>query len=270
MFLFKKRYWLTITLLLTAFLALRTFPATWVIYGIQKAVPGLQASGVSGSLWEGKADYTQWVDRGHTLPLGTLSWRLQGLSLLSLSPCINFSTLTNEQTVKGAACYSLLGGKAILNDVDIVLPVSRVAPFFSVDLSGNVDAYIQKATWHQQQLGETELNLLWQRASLFNGNQWLALGNIQGTAKDDGNGGLSSQWNHVEDVQQASPPLELDLDVSVTQLAAAKPRLKVQGSIAPNAEGSVANSATHNALNQMLQFIGEPVGDGSYRIDIQE
>lgn len=266
MFLFKKRYWLTITLLLTAFLALRTFPATWVVYAIQKAAPGLQASGVSGSLWRGAADYSQWVDRGHTLPLGTLSWSLRGLSLLTLNPCIDFSTLTSEQSIKGAACYSLLGGKVVLSDVDITLPVSRVAPFFSVDLSGNVDAYIQKATWHQQQLGETELNLLWQRASLFNGNQWLALGNIQGRAKDDGSGGLSSQWNHVEDAQQASPPLELDLSASVTQLTSAKPKLNVQGSIAPNSQGSTAS----NALNQMLQFIGEPIGDGSYRINIQE
>jgi len=266
MFLFKKRYWLTITLLLTAFLVLKTFPATWVIYSIQKAAPGLQASGVSGSLWQGEAEYTQWVDRGHPLPLGRLSWQLQGLSLLSLNPCIRFSISASEQVIKGDACYSLFGGKAVLNEVDVTLPISRVAPFFSVDLSGNIDAYIQKATWHDQQLGETELNLLWQRASLFNGSQWVPLGNIQGRANDDGSGGLSSQWNHVEAAQQAPPPMKLDITAVVTQLKAPKPKLNVQGSITPNAQGSTSNSA----LNQMLQFIGEPVGSGSYRIDIQE
>ncbi|MFT6390111.1 MAG: hypothetical protein ACJAUP_003512 [Cellvibrionaceae bacterium] len=266
MFLFKKRYWLTITLLLTTFLVVKNFPAAWVIYGVQKAAPGLQVSSVNGSLWEGRADYSQWVDRGHALPLGQLAWRLNGLSLLSLNPCINFSTLTSGQSLKGDVCYSLLSGKAVASDVDANLPVSRIAPFFSVDLGGDVDIYIQKATWQNQRLGETELSLLWQRASLFNGNQWLALGNIQGRAQDDGSGGLSSQWNHVEDAQQASSPVELDLIVSVTQLAQPKPVLKVSGTIASRER----NASSRAGLNQMLQFIGEPVGDGSYRINIKE
>lgn len=261
MFLLKKRVWLTATLLLTAFLVVKTFPATWVIYAVQKAAPGLQVSGVSGSLWEGRAQYSQWVSNGRSLPLGELSWRLQGLSLLSLSPCINFSTETNAQSIKGDACYSLLGAKAMISDVDIALPIARIAPFFNVDLDGSVDAYIQKASWYKQQLGQTELNVLWQQASLFNGSQWVALGNIQGRARDDNNGGLTSQWNHVPDNQQ-TPPVDVDLSASVSQLASAKPRLKVLGSVAP--------SRSSSALKQMLQFIGEPRGDGSYLIDIQE
>jgi len=266
MFLLKKRYWLTITLLLTTFLVAKNFPAAWVIYGVQKAAPGLQVSGVNGSLWEGQADYSQWVDRGHTLPLGKLKWRLNGLSILRLNPCLNFSTSISGQTLKGDVCYSLLSGKAVARDVDVNLPISRVAPYFSVDLNGEVDIYIQKATWHNQGLGETELSLLWQRASLFNGNQWLALGNIQGRAKDDANGGLSTQWNHVEDAQQAASPVELDVSVSITQLTQPKPVLNVSGFITPGA----SNSSSRSALNQMLQFIGEPMGDGSYRINISE
>ncbi len=263
MFLLKKRYWLSITLLLTVFLVVRNFPATWVFYAVQKAAPGLQVSGVSGSLWGGEAEYSQWVDKGHTVPLGKLQWELEALSLLSLSPCANFSALAQSQTIKGNACYSVLSGKVVAEEIDISLPVARVAPFFSVDLDGTVDAYIQKATWQNQQLGETELNFLWQRASLFNGNMWVPLGSIQGSATDDGNGGLSSQLNHVEDAQQRTAvPLKLNIDASLTQLAAAQPKIQVNGNVTPDPGNA--------ALKQMLQFVGEPTGDGSYRIDIRE
>lgn len=263
MFLLKKRYWLTITILLTVFLVLRNFPATWVLYAVQKAAPGLQVSGVSGSLWTGEAEYSQWVDRGHTVPLGKLQWRLKGLSLLSLSPCVNFSALAQSQAIKGNACYSVLSAKAIAEEIDINLPVARVAPYFSVDLDGTIDAYIQKATWQDQKLGETELNFLWQRAALFNGSIWVPLGSIQGRAQDDGSGGLNSQLNHVEDAQQRTAvPLKLNIDASLTQLAAAQPKINVSGNMTPGPGNSV--------LKQMLQFIGEPLGDGSYRIDIRE
>ncbi|MGH1486804.1 MAG: type II secretion system protein N [Cellvibrionaceae bacterium] len=262
MFLLKKRYWLTIALLVTLFLVLRAIPASWVIYGVQQAAPGFQVSGVSGSLWNGQASYTQWVDRGHTFPLGELQWGLQGLSLLALHPCINFSTKTPDQSIKGQACYGVLGGAATLKNVDASLPIANVSPYFNVDLEGNVDAYIKQAVWQKsQQLGDTDANLLWQRAALYNGNQWISLGDIQAQANDDGNGGLVSQWNSV-DSAQARPPVNLDLNTVVTQLASNKPSLQVSGTIRPGLGA--------DGLQPILQFIGEPLGDGSYRIEINE
>ncbi len=261
MSLLKKRYWVIITLLLTLFLVLRAFPATWVIYGVQQAAPGLQVSGVSGSLWSGQADYSQWVDRGHTLPLGELKWSLQGLSLLTLNPCVNFSTQTNQQAIKGQACYALIGGAAKIEEVDASVPVGKVAPFFSVDLDGNIDAYVKQAIWQDQQLGKTDINLLWQRASLYNGNQWIPLGDIQSRISDDGNGGVVSQWNNVESARKPSP-VALNLNAGVTALASAKPVLKVTGTVTPGPRAT--------ALQQMLQFVGEPTGNGAYRIDVTE
>jgi hypothetical protein len=261
MFLLKKRYWLTIALLLTVFLVLRTTPASWVIYGVQQAAPGFQVSNVTGSLWEGGAGYSQWVDRGKTLPLGELKWDLQGLSLLSLSPCVNFSTSAPQQTITGAACYSLLGGSATLKDTDASLPIANISPYFNVDLEGNIDAYIEKAVWlKEQRLGDMLANFLWQRAALYNGNQWISLGDIQANANDDGQGGLVSQWSSVETGQK--PPVLIDINANVTALSSNSPSFKVTGTINPGPDA--------NGLQSMLQFIGEPLGDGGYRIDINE
>ena len=261
MFLLKKRYWLSFALLLTIFLVLRAIPASWVIYGVQQAVPGFQVSGVFGSPWRGGASYGQWLNRGQVFPLGKLEWRLQWVSLLKLNPCISFSTQTTGQTIKGDACYGLLSGTARLNDVDVSLPVAKISPYFNVDLEGDIDIYIKEATWHKDQsLGDTDINALWQRASLYNGNQWIALGDIQAIANND-NGGLVAQLSSVQTAQKY-PPVDLDLNANITQLTAAQPSFKVKGTVklGPSASG----------LEPMLQFIGEPVGSQGYRIDINE
>jgi hypothetical protein len=261
MFLFKKRFWIPLTLVLTISLVLFAVPAAWVVYVVQQAVPGFQVTSVSGSLWRGQADYSQWVSRGKTLPLGKLQWSLRGASLFTLSPCVDFSTIADRQTIKGHACYSILSGLAILREVDVALPIARVSPFFNVDLNGDVEAFIQSAGWQQQQLVETDINLLWQSASLFNGNQWVALGDIQALAKDDGRGGLMSEWNNV-DKGQTLPPLELDLNVGLSRLTEATPSIAITGFIKPGPDAS--------AIEQMLQFIGEQQSDGSYQITINE
>lgn len=262
MFLLKKRYWLTLTIVLTAFLVLRSVPATWFIHGIQQAAPGLQVATVEGSLWQGSVDAAQWLDRGKVLPLGELKWQLNGLSLLTLNPCFDFSTMAPRQQIKGSACYSLLGAKIAAKDLDIKLPIKNIAPFFNVDLDGAVEASIGRAIWSNQGFKQLDFTMLWQRAALYSGSQWLALGDIQGEGQQDANGGVSSQWLSVESTQR-SAPLVLDLDVALANLAAAKPAIRVNGTATPGPNAS-------RGLSQILQFIGEPVDGGSYRIDISE
>jgi hypothetical protein len=261
MFLLKKRYWAIFALSLTLMLVINAVPANWVIYTIQQSAPGFQVAEVSGSLWRGRAAYSQWVDKGRALPLGELQWDLKGLSLLILKPCLSFSTVTTGQSIKGEACYSVFSGAATLKDVDIILPISQIAPFFSVELDGTIDAYIKQVLWQSQQLGETDISLMWQQAAVYNGSQWIVLGDIQGNATDDDNGGLSSQWRSV-DAADKIPAVALDLKAKLTQLSSQKPAMRITGTIKPG-----ANS---RALKPMLQFVGEPMANGAYRIDINE
>ena len=267
MFLLKKRYWVFIALLFTALLVLRTVPATWVVYGVQQAVPGFQVSGVSGSLWSGSATFSQWVDRGHTLSLGQLDWTLQPWSLLLLTPCIVFSTeipqpSSVQQSIKGMACYSLLGGEAILKNVDITLPIAKISPYFNMNLEGQIDAHVKQAALKQDRtLGTTSGHLSWQRAALYNGSQWVSLGHIQGQFRDD-QGGLSSQWAEAEQSSNIAAPIEIDLDVVVSNLAAAQPSINVKGFVKPSAEST--------AIIPMLRFIGEATNDGRYQIELNE
>ena len=261
MFLLKKRYWISATLLLIVFLVLRSVPASWVIYGVQQAAPGFQVSGVTGSLWRGQADFGQWVDRGKILPLGELQWQLSPWSLLTLNPCVQFSAQATQQTIKGNGCYALLSAKISAEEVDVTLPVKHIAPFFNVDLDGNIDAYINRLIWTGESFAKADFNVLWQRAALYSGSQWVTLGDIQATGSEDASGGLFSQWKSVDTAQRPAP-VDIDLEVLTTQLASAQPSFRVTGTIVPGPNA--------NALKPMLQFIGEPAGGGGYRIDVNE
>ena len=261
MLFFKKRTWIIFTATLSLLLILIAFPAVWVIYVVQQAAPGFQVSNVSGSLWNGKAQYSQWVDRGRVLPLGEFQWRLQVWSLLLLNPCVSFSSKIPGQTITGDACYSLLSSASTLEDIEAGLPIANVAPFFAVELEGSVDVYVKKAVWESQGLGDTELTVLWQQAALYNGSQWVQLGDIQGAANDDGQGGLVSQWNSTQTPNQTQP-VSIDLEARLTNLSADKPSMRITGLVKPGPQS--------RALVPMLQFVGERAANGSYRIDINE
>lgn len=258
--LLQKRYWLIVVILLTLFFILRLFPASWLIYSVQQAAPGFQVSGVSGTLWQGKADYVQWAERGHTLPLGELKWQLSAFSLLILTPCIQFSTDLGEQYVKGNVCYSIFGSVARGDEIDIALPIANVAPFFGINLGGNISAFVKSIELTQDQFANVDANLLWERASVFNGSEWLALGNIQSRFSNDSTG-LSSEWRHVEEGTTASP-VEMNVRVDIVDALAKTPVIKVKGFMKPNSRNS--------GLNPMLQFIGNKNNDGSYYIDFTE
>jgi general secretion pathway protein N len=256
----QKRYWLIVVILLTLFFILRFFPASWLIFSVQKAVPSFQVAGVSGTIWQGKADYVQWAERGHALPLGELKWQLSVFSLLTLTPCIQFSTDLGEQYLKGNICYSISGELIRGDEIETALPIANIAPFFGINLGGNISASVKSIELAQDQFANVDANLLWERASVFNGSEWLALGNIQSRFSTD-SGGLSSEWRHIEEGTSASP-LKMNVRVDIVDALAKTPVIKVKGFMKPNSRNS--------GLNPMLQFIGNKNNDGSYDIDFTE
>ncbi len=259
MFLLKKRYWLIITLLLTLFFILRLFPAQWLIYTIQQATPSFQASNISGTVWQGEASYAQWSERGHVLPLGELAWQINISSLLTLTPCVRFSSSAGPQQLKGEACYSIFSKEVSAKEIDVSLPIANIAPFFGVDLSGNITAFIKNIEVTQTSFNNVDANLLWEQASISNGNEWLAAGNIQARLGDE-NGSLISRWRHIAEGKPA--PLEVDITATLTDVLTQKPVIKVEGVIKPRSRKS--------GFEPILQLIGNKNNDGSYRIDFAE
>ena len=259
MCLLKKRYWFVITVLLTLFFITRLLPAQWLIYTAQQSVRGLQVSGVVGTFWDGEASYAQWAQSGHRLPLGQLRWRVNALSLLSLNPCVSFSSHAGSQELKGEVCYSLLDKRLSASEIDSTLPMANIAPFFNVDLSGTVTAFVKRIEVGAEGFNKVDANMLWEQASIYTGTQWLAAGNIQAKLSSEA-GNLHSQWQHVE--TNSATPLEINITAILIDVLSSKPVIKVNGLIKPGSDKA--------GFEPILQFIGNKNNDGSYRIMITD
>ncbi|MBX2808990.1 MAG: type II secretion system protein N [Cellvibrionaceae bacterium] len=258
--LLKKRYWLLLILLLTPVLVIERTPAQFAVAVVQRLLPNFAVAGISGRLWRGTIASAHWSYRGHSFPLGAVQWRLQGASLVRLSPCLQFSSAHAAQVIKGKACYSLLSGRLSVSDLDAAIPVASVTPLLQVDIGGHIDAYIDSAVWEGQQLSAVDASVLWNKAAMHNGSEWIPLGDLQASVSSEPDGQFVSRWRNVSSGQPS--PVALQLTVVVTELTAPQPRFKVTGSIQPGPQA--------RALQPMLQFIGERTAAGAYRIAIDE
>ena len=257
MSLLKKRGWLVLTTLLTLFFLCRLLPASWSIYAVQQVAPGFQVSGVSGTLWQGKVDYVQLVERGHTFPLGELTWQLSAFSLLTLEPCVQFSSGLDAQHVAGSICYAWFDKVVFGKGIDIAVPIRNVAPFFGINLAGVINAFIDNVELRQYQFINVDASLLWVGASVYDGNEWLSLGVIQARFRDQ-HGVLISDWSHVEQADLITPVV-VNISVEIADPQALVSTVKVKGFIKP--------TSLNSGLNSILAFMGYKNSDGSYRIN---
>ncbi|MFT7491425.1 MAG: general secretion pathway protein N [Pseudohongiellaceae bacterium] len=257
MSLLKKRQWLVLTTLLTLFCVCRLLPASWLIYAIQQVVPGFQVNGVSGTLWQGNVDYAQLVERGHTFPLGELTWQLSVFSLLTLEPCVQFSNGLDTQHVAGSICYAWFDEVVFGRGIDIAVPIGNIAPFFGINLAGVINASIDNIELRQDQFINVDASLLWVGASVYNGSEWVNLGAIQARFRDQ-YGVLISDWSHVEQADLITPVV-VNISLEIANPQALLSTVKVEGFIKP--------ISLNSGLNSILSFMGNKNSDGSYRMD---
>lgn len=130
----KKLSWL-ITLGVGAYLvfALVTLPASLVIGALEQQ--GIQASGVDGTVWRGRA---QVVQLGST-PLGRLEWDLHALALLSLRLQADVKLTRSDGFAQGRV--SVQGTQRVeLEDLTASLPISALRGVLSQSVpSGTIN-----------------------------------------------------------------------------------------------------------------------------------
>jgi len=122
-----------------------------------------------------------------------------------------------------------------------------------------VTAFIKNIEINKKGFVNVNANLLWEQASIYNGNEWLAVGNVQAKLGDK-EGSLTSEWQHISDNNPS--PVELDITAKLIDIWAKKPTVKVNGLIKPLSRNS--------GFEPILRFIGSKASDGSYRIDFTE
>lgn len=136
----------------------------------------LQLEGVAGTLWQGTAARAAVIVDGKRFVLGRLSWRLEPLSMLRLSPAVHVTSVWGSQRFDGRVSLGL-GGTASLEDVSLQLDVRFLRNLLPLYVGGQVQVTVPEAQIDNRQLTDIEARIVWRDAVWAARQGDVALGN---------------------------------------------------------------------------------------------
>jgi len=230
------------------FLVIARTPAIVGASALSKAVPNLWLGGVTGTLWDGRASGAQ-IDMGNkAIPLGELTWKLNPLSLLTLSPCIKFSSDYPGQMASGKLCQSITG-KTKVKDTSFEGPVALISGLIpDADVSGKASLQVANGEFSGAKIHKLQAQMSWEQASVNIMDKWITFGTF-GAKLSEANGGVKAKITDVDG------PYKVDLDASWN----ASKGWGVSGTVVPG-PGSSPD------VQQGLQVIAEDLGDNKYKL----
>ncbi len=248
-----KLRWIVFAALLWLAFVVARIPATWGAWLITNSGE-VGLSGVSGTLWQGRAGMASIHIDGQNYSLGELTWQLRPLSLLRLNPCARITTDLERQQIDGTACASA-GGRLTLRDTRINAPatlVQGIAP--NTRLDGQLSAHINQLQLREQRLQALDGNLSWTNARLHNGQNWLTLGSFAAELSPTEEGHI------LANIFSLDGPI--DLAGTVT--------MPLTGGIFINVHFALQPAfAREVQAEQWLPVITEPLDNGRHKLEMQ-
>lgn len=246
-------YWLVLLVVLTAVFAVSRTPATWAAYFMTQGNT-LAMSGVSGTVWDGRARMSSIeIDNQH-YSLGALRWQLSPMSLVGLRPCADVDARLEGQQISGLACAGL-DGEVSVSNASIDAPANLVQAGVPVPIEGQLAASLQTLRMVNGQLQDLRGNLSWTNARVQADGAWASLGSFAAEAQyDPGQNALVAQ------VFDLDGPLDVDLTV----------RLPLEGGIFVNGEVELAGAFSDQIqAEEWLPMVLDHQGGNRYQVDLQ-
>lgn len=251
-----KKLWISLGLALFLVFALTRTPASWGGYLLTRG-SGLALSGVTGTLWDGRASLASLRTPNREYSLGQLSWRLKPFSLLTFSPCAQLTTRLPQQQFEGEVCAGT-GGSLKLRNADILVPSALLQTYLPVPIQGQFSSHIDHMQLRGDVLESLQGKLTWNAARVNTGANWLDIGSYAAELADDGNNGVKAE------LFQLAGPIEVNLTVELTAPSGGR----VSGELA----GPRAFFESANAMDLLAMFAQEDrvdeQGKTHYRVDL--
>lgn len=198
--------WVLLLILLTSVFAVSQIPASWAAYFMTQG-NSLALSGVSGTVWNGRARMSSIeIDNQH-YSLGALQWELSPLSLLGLKPCAQVDARLESQQIEGRACAGLNGNVDVSNAI-IEAPANLIQAGVPFPISGQLFGNIETLRMSNQRLSGLKGNLRWDNARVQAEGAWVNLGGYAAEALYD-----ETQDSLVAEVFDLEGPLDLEATV---------------------------------------------------------
>lgn len=203
-----NKLWIVLGIVLWLIFVIGQIPAIWGAWLMTRGSDQLALTGVTGSLWTGRASLASVKLGQKDYPLGELHWDLKPLSLLLLKPCAVIKTRQDGQQVEADVCVGL-GGSLALYDADISAPATLLKGILPLPIEGQLSAQLEELQINNQQLQELKGNLSWTGARIFNGNNWMDVGSFAAELSDDNNGGVNAKIFNLDG------PVNLQLQAAI-------------------------------------------------------
>jgi general secretion pathway protein N len=220
-------------------------PAEWGAWVALNALPGLSLTGVSGTLWNGRAASAQTYIYGQKVDLGAVQWRLKAWALLGLNACVDLKS----QLATGNVCHGISGKTTVSKAMMDELP----ANLFSspgVQVGGTGSATLQHAVLARDgSLLELQGSASWQRASVNVGTGWFNLGSFAADLAGNDEGGIRARLQDLEG------DFAVDMEVEFTPN---KP-FRAAGTVTPR-------DSAPPEIREALSAFAEQTDDGAFQI----
>lgn len=199
----SKKFWITLGVAVWLDFVVSNLPAVWGAYALTRN-GDIAMSGVSGTLWNGRASLASVKVKGVDHSLGQLSWKLNILSLFTLKPCALIGAHMDNQEFDGVVCVKGKTSLAI-KDATLSFPAALVQSLLPLPIDGQFNLTIERLELSDTQLLSLRGKGTWRDGKIYNGSNWMTLGGIGADLVDDGKKGLNA---HIFDVNS---PLHLEL-----------------------------------------------------------
>jgi general secretion pathway protein N len=252
---FNKKTWIITGVVLFFVFTLSQIPAQWGAYLLTRGT-GLALSGITGSVWNGRASLASVKLEGRDYSLGQLSWNLNLLSLISFNPCAKLTTKLDAQAFDGDVCK--MGAGVKLQNANVSLPAVMLQSQIPIPIGGQFSAHFDELQLQGNVLMKLKGNFSWTSAQVNNGANWMDIGSYAAELNDNGHNGVKAK------VFQLAGPVDVDLMVELTAPSGGQ----VQGSLAtPKAFVEASNAAGLLAMFAREDSVDDQ-GKTHYLVDI--
>lgn len=249
-----KKLWIGLGVLFFFVFVLANIPATWGAWVLTRGT-GLAMSGVTGSVWSGKASLASLKLNNQEHSLGQLSWELNPLALITR--CAAVTTRLPMQQFDGDICASS-NGEIKVSNADISVPSTLLQAKIPVPIQGQFSAHIDELQLRGDTLLKLKGNFAWNGARVNTGANWLDIGSYAAELSDNGNNGISAKFF------QLTGPVEVNLQIELTAPSGGR----VSGELAaPQAFFDSANAGDVLSMFAQLDRV-DTENKQHYRVDL--
>ena len=248
----RLRVWLCVCGLMFLFFIVLQAPASLIAMGMQQQYPELKISGVSGTVWHGRAYGVAGRLRGQNMALNTLSWQLRPLSFLMLRPTVELQANLGPQNFSARLSW-LLGNRLRLQDLQAHVPADIFSARSAIPMTGQISAEIETLTVDGQAITDLKGRIVLQDAVMIGEGRGLPLGSFAAELAESGDGGMVATLFDLGGALDLKSEIKLDL----------------QGNYQMDAIVAVRDGAhelLHEQLQDWLPLLGESIGEERYRL----